>query len=53
MRRASGGYCEVERPMTDRALLIAGMVSAVLCVLFLSQVDYPFPEAPDWQVSAK
>ncbi len=39
--------------MSDRALFIAGIVSAVLCVLFLSRVEYPFPEAPDWQVSEK
>lgn len=39
--------------MTDRVIIIAGLVSAVLSILILSQVDYPFPEAPDWQVSEK
>jgi hypothetical protein len=38
--------------MTDRALLIAAIVAVALSALILSQ-DYPFPEAPDWQVSAK
>lgn len=39
--------------MTDRALLIAGLLSLIASIAVLAVADYPFAQTPDWRVSEK